>query len=85
MGLILLILLFLLLFCGPIAAVAFFTVSLVKFVSGKSKNKKIPYSVSPNKMYVRKICLVISSIILGFFVAAFITIIILFSGAVSFM
>ena len=85
MGLILLILLFLLLFCGPIAAVAFFTVSLIKFVSGKAKNKKIPYSVSPTKMLVRKTCLIISSIIAGFFIAVFIMIIILNSGAISFM
>ena len=78
-------LLFLLYFCGPVSAVIFFTVSLVKFISGKAQNKKIPNSVHPNKMYVRKICLIISSIILGFFVAALIAIIILFSGAISFM
>jgi hypothetical protein len=85
MGLILLVLLFLLLFCAPVAAISFFIVSLIMFISLKSQNKKIPDSVDSNKMYVRKICLIISSIIFGFFVAAFITVIILFSGAVSFM
>lgn len=85
MGLIFLLFGLLLLFGGPIAAVAFFIVSLIKFVSGKVKNKRIPYSVSPNKMLVRKTCLIISSIVAGFFIAVFIMIIILNSGAISFM
>lgn len=85
MGLILLILLFLLFFCAPVSAISFFIVSLIRFISGKTKNKKIPNSIAPNRMYVRKICLIISSIIFGFFVAAIVTIIIIFSGAVSFM
>ena len=78
-------LLFLLYFCGPVSAFIFFTVSLVKFISGKAQNKKIPDSVHPNKMYVRKICLIISSIIVCFFIVALAAIIILNSGAISFM
>ena len=78
-------LLFLIFFAAPAAAITFFVVSLVKLISGISKNKKIPYTVSPNKMRVRKICLIVSSAILLIFIAIFVAIIILLAAASAFM
>lgn len=76
---------FLLFLSVPVAAIVFFAVSLTMFILGKIKNKKCPDSVSLDKMLVRKTCFIISSIIVAFFAAIFITVIILFSTVISFM
>ena len=77
--------LFLMFFGAPTACIVFFIVSLIMFIVGKVKNKKIPNSVEPNKMLVRKTCLIVSSVMLAIFIAIFVTVIILFSTVVSFM
>ena len=72
-------------FLPPILTVVCFVLSLVMFCVAKSKNKKSPNSVSENKMYIIKRCLIVSSCILAFFVSVIVAIIFLISAVLTFM
>lgn len=52
-------------FAIPIAAMLFFGISLYRYCSAKSKNKKIPESFPPAEMKSRLIMLIVSSVIMG--------------------
>lgn len=78
-------LLLFMIFSMPTVVILFFIVSLITFISDKVKNKNIPNSVDPNKMLVGKTCLIVSSVMVGIFIAIFVTVIILFSTVISFM
>ena len=62
------VLLYDILFFG-IPAVVFvgFVISLIRFVSARSKNKKMPGTYSDNEIKKRKIMLIILSVIIGVF------------------
>ena len=69
----------------PVAALAFFAVSLISFLAAKRKNKRAPDTYSPEQMKMKKICLVISSVILGMLAIVVIGFIVLLMMAVAFM
>ncbi len=52
-------------FAIPIAAIAFFGISLYRYCSAKSKNKKVPGTFPPSQIKKRLILLILSSIIMG--------------------
>jgi hypothetical protein len=72
-------------FLPPILTVVCFVTSLVMFCVGKSKNKKSPNSISENKMYIIKRCLIVSSCILAIFILVIVAIIFLVSTVLTFM
>jgi len=72
-------------FLIPIAALVFFIVSLILYIIAKSKNKRIPGTYSPEQIKTRKICLIVSSIILGIFLVVVLSFIGLLMMAVAFM
>ncbi len=49
----------------PILALGIFAVTLVNYLLGRQKNKKTPGSVSADVMKMRKIWLVVASVVLG--------------------
>ncbi len=72
-------------FLIPAAALAFFIVSLVLFLTAKGKNKRFPGTYSPEQMKGRKICLIVSSVIFGILAAVVIGFVCLLMMAVAFM
>lgn len=69
----------------PVAALVFFVVSLCRFISAKSKNKKEPGAFSAEEMKTRKMLLIISALIVGVLVAVVIAFIAVLSMAVMHM
>ena len=75
----------LLFFLIPLAAVVFFVVSLCQFLTARSRNKKAPGSVPPDKLTLYRVLLIISSVIAGGMLAVVIGFIALLYMAVAFM
>lgn len=69
----------------PVAAFFFFLVSLCLYLDGRSKNKNVPGSVPAEKMKRRKMLLMVSSVIMGVFVAVMVALMALLYMAVAFM
>ena len=69
----------------PVAAIVFFVVSLCRFISAKSKNKKEPGIFSAEEIKNRKLLLIISLLIVGVLVAVVIAFIVVLSMAVMHM
>ena len=69
----------------PVSALTFFAGSLIAFLAAKRKNKQTPGAYSPEQMLTRKICLIISSVILGILVLVVVGFIVLLMTAVAFM
>ena len=69
----------------PIAALIFFTVSLFRFCHAKRENKRNPEAFSFEELKIRKICLVVSSVIMGILAAVVFAFIGLMMIAVAFM
>ncbi len=69
----------------PVAALVFFIVSLCRFISAKSKNKKNPGTFTAEEVKNRKWLLIISSLIVGVLVAVVIAFIAVISMAVIYM
>ncbi len=69
----------------PIAIIAFFAVSLCKYVSAKKKNKKTPGAVIAREMDRLKTVLIVSSVAAGVLLAAVIGITVLMYLAVAYM
>lgn len=76
---------YLLYFGLPAAALVFFVVSLVLFLSARRQNKRAPGSVEPAVLRTRRLMLIISSLIAGVFVAVVIAFAVLLFMAVAFM
>lgn len=76
---------YLLLLLLPVAILAFFIVSLVLYCLGKSRNKKIPGKYNEVQLQTRKLCLIISSVLLGLLVFAVAFVFSLFFMAIAFM
>lgn len=70
---------------APGASLAFFIVSLIRYCSGKSANKKVPNSVSPRSMGTRRTCLILSSIILAALILAVIGLVVLIGISIAYM
>jgi hypothetical protein len=69
----------------PLGALAFFVVSLVRFCGGRKANRLTPGAVPAEEMRVRKIMLVVSSVIVGLLAAVVIGFTVLLYMAVAFM
>lgn len=50
---------------SPIAAIVFFGISLYRYLSGKKQNKQSPNTVSDDEMESRRQMLVVSSVTVG--------------------
>ena len=68
-----------------LGALAFFVVSLVRFCGGRKANRLTPGAVPAEEMRVRKIMLVVSSVIVGLLAAVVIGFTVLLYMAVAFM
>ena len=69
----------------PLGALAFFVVSLVRFCGGRKANRLTPGAVPAEEMRLRKIMLVVSSVIVGLLAAVVIGFTVLLYMAVAFM
>ena len=76
---------YLLLYGLPSAALIFFVVSLVLFLSARRKNKRAPGSVDPAVLRTRRLLLIIASVIAGLFAAVIIAIGLLMLMVVAYM
>ena len=72
-------------FAVPIGAIVFFAVSLHRYRSAKEQNKQLPGSVSQEQMKIRKLLLILSSVIAGVLVLAVIGVIVTLFFAIAFM
>lgn len=80
------VLLYDILFFGiPAIVFVLFVISLVRYVSAKIKNKKIPGSFSESEIKKRKIMLIILSVIIGVFAVVVIGFTALLFMAVAYM
>ena len=69
----------------PVGVLAFFIVSLFRYLSAKRQNKQAPDTFSPEDIRRRLILLIVSAVILGVMVAVVIGFIALLFMAVAFM
>ncbi len=69
----------------PAAALLFFAISLFRYQYAGYKNKRAPGTYNQSQMKLRKIFLVVSSVIVGIMMAVIVSFIILLSMAVAFM
>ena len=69
----------------PLGALAFFVGSLVRFCGGRKANRLTPCAVPAEEMRVRKVMLVVSSVIVGVLAAVVIGFTVLLYMAVAFM
>jgi len=76
---------YILFYAIPAGVLAFFIISLARYLTAKHKNKQVPNSYSPEDIRRRLIMLIVSSIMLGVLVAVIIGIIALMFMAVAFM
>lgn len=72
-------------FAIPGVAVAFFIISLCRFLSMRKKAKVQPDNVNMQKLKTRKIIMIISSIIAGVFVIVVVTFCVVFTLAIIYM
>lgn len=76
---------FLLFYGLPLAALIFFAVSLILFLSARRQNKREPDSVDPTVLHTRRLMLIVSSVIAGAFAAVIVAFAVLLFTAVAFM
>ena len=69
----------------PVAAVVFFVVSLVRYVQAKRANQREPETYGKWQMTARRVCLIISSCILGAMLLMIVGFALLLMTAVAFM
>jgi len=74
-----------LIYALPVGMIVFFAVSLVLYLSAKHRSRVVPGSVSPEKLKVRKVLLIVSAVIAGALVLAVLALIALLFTAVAFM
>ena len=72
-------------FTIPIASFIFFVCSLISFFTAKSRNKHSPGSYSMEELRIKKIALIVSSVIFGVILTVIIGFIVLLYSAVAFM
>lgn len=79
---------YLILFCVfglPLISLALFFVSLFRYRTARKKNRKVPGTIAEEEMKKRKTALIAFSAVAAVFVAAFITIAILFALSIKYM
>ncbi len=69
----------------PIGAIVFFCVSLIRFISARRKNKRIPGSYSEKQMMTRFILMIVSSVIVGIMLVSAIALVLLLFAALAYM
>ena len=69
----------------PVTAILFFGISLFRYLRAAHQNKKVPGTFGEKQMKSRKICLVVSSVIVGAMAAVVIAFVGLLMMAVAFM
>lgn len=72
-------------FAIPILAIVFFGISLYRYCSAKSANKKIPGTFPPAEIKKRLILLIVSSIIMGALLLIVIGCIVMLFMAIAYM
>lgn len=75
----------LLFFAIPTALLVFFGISLYRYLSAKSKNKRLPGTFSPEEVKYRRTALILSSVMAGILLAVVIAFVILLSMAIAYM
>ena len=68
-----------------LAVVAFFATALALYLSARSRDRREPGSVSPNKMNARRVMLIVAAVLLGVTVFIAAGIVILLSLAIAHM
>lgn len=74
-----------LVFFLPISTLIFFVVSLVLFIVGRVKNKKVPGSIKTNRLNRDRILLIVSSVMVAVEVLLIVVFVIALSRAISYM
>ncbi|MBE6570396.1 MAG: hypothetical protein E7658_09310 [Ruminococcaceae bacterium] len=69
----------------PAAALLFFGICLILYISARRKNKRVPGTFTEGQMRVRLICLIVSAIIAGLMLAIVLAFMALLFLAVAFM
>ncbi len=69
----------------PLATFALFVVSLIAYIVAKRANKRVPGTFSHKQIRIRKILLIISSVIAAVFIFVFISLISLLTTAITLM
>ena len=69
----------------PVAAVVFFVISLVRYVQARRANRHMPETYGKWQMEARRVCLIISSCILGMMLLMIVGFAVLLMTAVAFM
>lgn len=69
----------------PIATVVFFAISLVLFIVGRRRNKKVPGSIGRKRLTRDKILLIVSSVLLGVEATMAAVIMIVLTQAIAYM
>lgn len=69
----------------PLAAILFFAISLYCYCKAKKTNKMQPGTFTEEELKIRKVLLIVSSVIMGILVVVVIAFIALLSMAVAFM
>ena len=77
--------LYLLLYGLPVAALLFFVVTLVLYITARRQNKRAPGSVPAETLRLRRLMLIVSAVIAGLFAVVIVAFAVLLFTAVAFM
>ena len=69
----------------PVAVIVFFVISLICFLHAKKKNRNMPNTYTDAQLKVRRLSLIVSSVIAGVLVAVVLTFVCLVFMAIAFM
>lgn len=69
----------------PLAAIVFFVVSVYRYVKAKRANKRQPGTFSEEEVNSRKLCMIVSSVIMGILVLIVVGLAVLLFMAVAYM
>lgn len=72
-------------FAIPVAALAFFVVSLMLFLSARKKNKILPGSVDEGTMRIRKAMMIVSAVVAGILIVITVGFALLLTMSISYM
>ena len=69
----------------PAAVIAFFVVSLIRYLRAKKKNRNMPGTYTDTQLKARRLCLIVSSVIAGVLVTVVLAFACLLFMAIAFM
>ena len=69
----------------PAAVIAFFVVSLIRYLRAKKKNRNMPGTYTDTQLKARRLCLIVSSVIAGVMVTVVLAFVGLLFMAIAFM